>query len=530
MKIQNRTGKRTIIIVLVVMIILVIWWSELSTLFSPVSYNDVDSMVEDTMDRSATPGVAMVTSKKGELEYKYYGYADVKNQKKVNEESLFELGSTTKAFTALAIILLEDEGYIAGSDSITDYLTWFTPTYKGEQVNITIDQLLAHTSGIPSWSIRLIPEGISDNMLEKTIHNISTITLVTYPGTKHNYATVNYDVLALIIEEVTGQKYQDFVTDNILIPLEMRDSYFSTGQEDISDKLTKGYKVFFGKSIEYSAPRYYGNIAAGYLVTNVKDLGNWINAQLGIGDIPDMLKNAINKSHEVDKKTAGYEDANNYYSYGWSNDIESKVINHSGSNPNYSSQVIIDLEKQEAVFVVANMNSSVPTQIAYNTYDDMNGKQMSKFSYDDLNILLDLVFSVLSIITLVRLCSKIIKFVIGIKQTTNNEHMKTKNIKMKNVKIRNINTKNLKNENIKTEKKTWKIVRIIIASVLRIILLVFIIIWPYLIDYNYYLIKVWMPNAILVWEVLAIINCILSIITKLKSILSIRKPKYYLPQ
>lgn len=270
MKIKKSTGT-----MIVVIIILSIRWKELGTLFSAGSYNDVDSMVETMMDKSTTPGVAAVISKQGEIEYKCYGYADLKNKKEVNEESLFELGSTTKAFTALAIILLEDEGYIDGSDCITDYLPWFTPTYKGEHVNITIDQLLAHISGIPSWSIRLIPEGTSADMLKKTIHNISTIALDTYPGTKYNYATINYDILSLIIEVVTGQMYQDFVTDNILLPLGMTECYFSTGQENVSDKLTKGYKAFFGKSIEYSAPRYYGNIAAGYLVTNVKDLGYW---------------------------------------------------------------------------------------------------------------------------------------------------------------------------------------------------------------------------------------------------------------
>ncbi len=500
MKIKKRTGTTILVSLIVVIIILSIWWKEIGTLFSSGSYNDVDSMVETMMDKSTTPGVATVISKQGEIEYKCYGYSDVKNHKKVNEESLFELGSTTKAFTALAIILLEDEGDIDGSDCITDYVSWFTPTYKGKHVNITIEQLLAHTSGIPSWSIRLIPEGTSADMLEKTIHNISTITLDTYPGTKYNYATVNYDILALIIEAVTGQRYQDFVTENILLPLGMTESYFSIGQEIVSDKLTKGYKAFFGKSIEYNAPRYNGNIAAGYLVTNVKDLGYWINAQLGIGDIPDKLKRAISNSHEVDKETAGYEDTNKYYSYGWSNDVEDRVINHSGSNPNYSSQVIIDLEKQEAIFVLANLDSSVPTQIADNIYENMNGKQMRKFTYDDFNILLDLIFSILTIIALVSLCLKIIKLAIRKKQT---------------IKIENT--------------KAGKIGRITIRLVLRIILLVLIISWPYLLNYNYYLIRVWMPNAVLAWEVLAVINCVLSIIIILKNILVIRKEKYFLP-
>ncbi|MBS5933794.1 MAG: beta-lactamase family protein [Clostridiales bacterium] len=499
MKLKKGTGTAVCISLIVVIIIMAIWRKELSTLFSSGSYNDVDSMVETMMNKSTTPGVGIVLSKQGEIEYKCYGYADEKNHKNVNDESLFELASTTKAFTALAIILLEEEGYLASSDSITDYLSWFTPTYNGEHVNITIDQVLAHTSGIPSWSIRLIPEGTSDDMLEKTIRNISNITLDTYPGTKHSYATINYDVLALIIEEVTGQRYQDFVTDNILLPLGMTESYFSTGQENVSDKLTKGYKVFFGKSIEYNAPRYYGNIAAGYLVTNVKDLGFWLNAQLGIGDIPNKLKRAINRSHEVNKETAGYEDTNNYYSYGWSNDIEAKVINHNASNPNYSAQVIIDLEKQEAIFVLANLNSSVPTQIAYNIYEHMNGKQMSRFSYDDFNILLDLIFLILTIIVLVSLCIKIINLTKQKKQT-------------------------IKNENT----RSYKMGRLIIGLVLRIILLVLIIIWPYLLNYNYHFIRVWMPNAILAWEFLAVINCVLSIITKLRKIVVIRKKNVFI--
>lgn len=335
--------------------------------------------------------------------------------------------------------------------------------------------------------------------MKKTIRNLSTITLDSYPGTKHNYATINYDVLALIIEKVTGRRYQDFVTDNILLPLGMTKSYFSTGQENMSGKLTKGYKVFFGKSIEYSAPRYYGNIAAGYLVTNVKDLGFWVNAQLGIGDIPDKLKSAINKSHEVNKETAGHEDTNKYYSYGWSNDIEARVINHNASNPNYSAQVIIDLEKQEAIFVLENLNSSVPTQIAYNIYDHMNGKQMSRFSYNDFTILLDLVFSILTIIVLVSLCIKIINL-----------------------------AKQKKQMIISESTKSYKMGRLIIGLVLRIILLVFIIIWPYLLNYNYHFIRIWMPNAILAWEVLAVINCALSIITKLRRIVVIRKKNVFI--
>ncbi len=493
-KILSRTGSSIACVILFIVIITtVVCWNELGTLFKAGSYDNEDNMVETIMAKSATPGVAMVLSEQGETKYKYYGYADVNNNKMVTEESLFELGSTTKAFTALAVIMLADEGYLSYSDSISDYIPWFEPTFKGGKVNISINQLLGHTSGIPSWTIRLIPEGTTGDMLEKTIHNISDVALDTLPGTEHNYATVNYDVLAMIIEKVTGKSYQDYVTENILVPLRMTDSYFSTGQEKESDKLTKGYRVFFGRSLEYDAPRYYGNIAAGYLVTNLKDLERWINAQMGIGDIPDNLMNAIQQSHEVDIKTAGYEDKNQYYSLGWSIDTKNRVVSHSGMNPNYSSKVIINLEKQQAIFVLANLNSTAPSLIANNIYENMNGNHMNKFNYDDENVLIDLVFSFLVIIAVVILCLQAIKLVRGIKL------------------------------NIKDEKTRFrKMIGSSIGLILRIMILVLVIIWPYLLNYNYLMIGAWMSYSVYMWIGLTAINCILSIIINIKKIGIIR--------
>ncbi|MBQ4898746.1 beta-lactamase family protein [Paenibacillus sp. Marseille-P2973] len=495
MKILSKTGTSTIYVILLIAIITtIVCWNELGGMVRTGNYDTTENMVETIVSKSATPGVAIVVSDQGKIEFKNYGYADVSNKKRVTEESLFELGSTTKAFTALAVILLENEGSLSLSDSITDYIPSFEPTIKGEKVNITIHQLLAHTSGIPPWSIRLIPEGTTEDMLEKTIHNVSDIALDTYPGTTYNYATVNYDILAMIIEKVTGKRYQDYLTENILVPLGMTHSYFSTGQEKESDTLTKGYRVFFGRSLEYDAPRYYGNIAAGYLVTNSKDLERWINAQVGIGEIPDNLRKAIQQSHQVDIKTAGYEGENQFYSFGWSINTKNRVISHNGSNPNYSSQVLIDLEKQQAIFVMANLNSTAPSLIANNIYENMNGNPMHKFNYDDVYLLIDLVFSFLVIIAVVILCVQAIKLVRGIKL-------------------------NIKDEKTRFRKMTGSSV----ALILSILLLVLVIIWPYLLDNNYMMIKVWMSYSIFIWMGLTFINCILSIIINMKKIGILRR-------
>lgn len=493
-KILSRTGSSIGFgILFIVIITTIVFWNVLGTMLDEGNYDNEENMVEAIMTKTATPGVAMVISEQGETEYKFYGYADVNNKRMLTEESLFELGSTTKAFTALAIIMLADEGSLSYSDHVTDYIPWFEPTFKGEKVNITINQLLAHTSGIPPWSIRLIPEGTTEDLLEKTVHNVSDIALDTYPGTAYNYATINYDVVAMIIEKVTGKSYQDYVTENILVPLGMTDSYFSTGQEKEAAQLTQGYRVFFGRSLEYDAPRYYGNIAAGYLVTNAKDLERWMNAQLGIGDIPDNLLNAIQKSHHVDIKTAGYEDEKQYYSFGWSIDPLNRVISHSGSNPNYSSRVIINLDKQQAIFVMTNLNSTAPTLIANNIYENMNGNPMIRFNYDDSYLLVDLIFSFLVIIAFVILCFRAMRLVRGIKINMIDEKTRFR-----------------------------KITGISIAIIFRIMLLVLVVIWPYLINNNYSMIWVWMSYSIFIWMGLTAINCILSIVINIRKIGMIR--------
>ncbi|WP_310829143.1 serine hydrolase domain-containing protein [Paenibacillus pedocola] len=480
-------------ILLIVIITTVACWHQLGTLFTAGEYGSADEMVQTIMAKTATPGVAVVSSKQGKTDYKAYGYSDVEGQQQVTDESLFELGSTTKAFTALAIILLEEEGRLAYSDDVSDYLPEFVPTYRGGKADISISQLMAHTSGIPSWTIKLIPEGTTADTLKQTIHKISDIALDTYPGTEYQYATINYDILAMIIEQVTGSSYQDYVTQHILIPLGMTDSYFSTGQETKPDQLSKGYRVFFGKSLEYDAPRYYGNMAAGYMVTNLKDLEHWLNAQLGIGDVPDNLKHAIEQSHEVNLKTAGYEAEDLYYAYGWDIDPEKQLISHIGMNPNFSSQVIIDLKQQEAVFVLANLNSTAPSLIAQNLYGNMNGKPMTTFQYDDSNILMDWLFSFLVLLAAISVFHKALKLMSGSRSS-------------------------LLNERSGRRKRIGAGIHLII----RMLLLVLILIWPYLIHYNYYMISVWMSYSVIAWIGLAAISCVLAMVLNLKRMAAFR--------
>ncbi|MNC13977.1 hypothetical protein D3C75_617400 [compost metagenome] len=174
-----------------------------------------------------------------------------------------------------------------------------------------------------------------------------------------------------------------------------------------------------------------------------------------------------------------------YYSYGWSNEQDEQVIRHSGSNPNFSSQVIINLEQQTAVFVLANLNSAAPSLIAHNLYENMNGNAMKAYKYDDTYNLIDVGFSFLVLLAVISVTLKGIRLAGGSRGD-----------------IR-----------IERSRRRKRIIAGLSLS-LRLLLLVLIVIWPYLIQYNYYMISVWMSSSVFIWMGLAAVSCVLSVISR----------------
>ncbi|MCR4949009.1 MAG: beta-lactamase family protein [Treponema sp.] len=267
----------------------------------------------------------------------------------VDKHSMFELGSTTKAFTGLGILKLEAEGLISDSDSVTKYLEWFKPQYKGADAEITINQLMNHSSGIPVYTISMLPEGDENKVgLEETVRKIAHIKLDNEPGKVHNYATINYDVLALIIEKVTGQKFEDYITNKVLREVGMIESFFRTKDSD-QERIIPGRKAGFFGTWNYKAPTYYGNTAAGYIVSNTSDLAKWMRY---------VSKNIPFDSFPV-------TDSNIYYA-GWH--LYPETIFHGGNNPNFGTQVVISRDGKLGVFVLSATAGNVAVKIADGLY------------------------------------------------------------------------------------------------------------------------------------------------------------------
>ena len=272
----------------------------------------------------------------------------------VNELTAYELASTSKAFTGLGILQLEQQGLISLSDPVQRYIPDFRPTWQGEEIPITIEQLLTHTSGIPTYALDLIPEQpYTPGGLSESLSGIFDIRLDFQPGSKHSYSTVNYDFLALVIETVTGQGFEEYITANVLEPAEMTDSFFRS--DAVQENVTPGSRTAFLRTVPYNAPVYYGNTAAGYLISTPRDLMKWMKQVKTLFDF---------SAYPI-------TDDNPYYA-GWN--IDDDFVCHGGNNPNYCSYVIIDRDRDLGVFALSSKSGAIASVIAYYLYQMMCGE------------------------------------------------------------------------------------------------------------------------------------------------------------
>ncbi|GGG02048.1 hypothetical protein GCM10010913_24770 [Paenibacillus aceti] len=360
--------------------------------------SDIDDYIEDMMDKSKIPGMSVVIVQGNETVYqKGFGYADIKHDVPVTPETLFELGSTSKAFTALALLQLEDQGLVNLEDSVSQYLPWFETTYKKKPADIRLKHLLHHTSGIPFHSIADIPPADDDLALERTVRTQIGQKLEHEPGEKYEYATINYDVLALIIQQVSGMSYEQYIGQHVLEPLNLQQTYMF--REDAArEDMAVGYKLSVLRPVAYDAPMYRGNTPAGYIISNAVDVAAWLKIQMGTAPEANSFETWLARSHEPDRSVAPSGDGSSYAA-GWSVYQDGTgMLAHAGGNPNYSTYFVLRPADGYGVAVLTNMNSPYSGAAAQGIMNMLVGKEVPEPA-SDMYRSIDAISSVVLLLT-----------------------------------------------------------------------------------------------------------------------------------
>ena len=383
-----------------------------------IPFTEIEKKVRELMEEGDIPGLSLVIINGDQPVYvKGFGYADIKEQDPVTPGTLFELCSTSKAFTALAILKLEREGLVNLDDPVSKYLEWFFVTYKGEKHEITVRQVLHQTSGIPFKSIARIPISNADNALEQTVRNLSGYELRRVPGAAFEYATINYDILGAVIEAVTRMSYEDYMTKHIFQPLGLTHTRVGADRKD--PLMSTGYRISFFSPREYEAPVYRGNNPAGYIVSNGRDMARWLQFHMGL--LETDMQPLMEKSHQPDKSVMPIRNMSSY-AMGWHvYQFGSDLIEHPGGNPNYTTHVAFRPEEKKGVVVLANSNSAYTPHIANVALELARGNPMPEEftpgrTYDGMGSLVSLALLIYMLLVVFYLGSIMIDFFKGSRQ------------------------------------------------------------------------------------------------------------------
>lgn len=394
----------------------------------------IEKLINNYMNKGCIPGLSVTVVKDDKTVYqKGFGYSDIESQKKIDSKSLFEIGSNSKAFTALGILALEKEGLINLEDEVTKYIPWLKVKYKGNEVRITLEQLLHHTSGIPLESIERIPVSDNENALEDTVKTLVNIELDSKPGEKFQYATINYDVLGLVIQLVKGTSYEKYIKENVLKPMGLKNTYLYKN-DIVNEQIANGYKLEWLKPKIYDAPVYRGNMPAGYITSNGEDMAKWLKIQIGTLDGYQFNKDIIEESHKANRRVEPLEDGSSYAAGWFVYQRGGGEISHDGSNPNYSSFIVFRPDEKTGVAVLSNVNSAYVSAIGQGINEILQGKDYNK-DIKDLNKNVDKISIFIICISVLITISSLVFMLIALKDVLKKERYLCKKGKALIVKI-----------------------------------------------------------------------------------------------
>ena len=336
--------------------------------------DSIQSLVSEFQKETGCKDVSVVVYENGEASF--YG----------DSGGLYQIGSMTKAFTGLAIQKLIIEGKLSADDKISDLIPGFEAYYGSEKVDITVQNLLDQKSGLTN-NEKDYPSATEEMSLEEWAESMSGKELKSAPGSEYSYSNVNYNLLGLMIEKVSGMTCKDYMEKEILDPLGLKNTYVGMPNDD---RIIEGARLGYRHAFEYSIPVKEASIPAGYFYSNAEDMAGWIKIWMLEEEVPEEFKEAI-------KLTKEQLDAEGDYTSGWEM-FSDDVIGHSGGTPNYSSRIVFSDKEKCGVCVLTNLNVAASTDsLCNNIFNLLTDKEQGNITTDIWTIF-DTIFTVLSIV------------------------------------------------------------------------------------------------------------------------------------
>lgn len=319
--------------------------------------DEVDGYVKAQMQKQRIPGLSLAIVKNGKtIKIAGYGLANVELNVAASPETIYQSGSVGKQFTAAVIMLLVEDGKIALDDRISKYLADTPESWK----NITVRQLLAHTSGIANFAPTEINYRL-DYTDEELVKKAFAQPLVFAPGERWSYSNTGYILLGIIIKKVTGKFYGDVLRERIFEPLKM-DAARVISEANIIPNRANGYYIIKGelKNQSYISPSL-NRTADGTLYLTVADLAKWDTALY----TNKLFKKASLEQMWMPAKLTGEETYP--YGFGWfiNNVRGHRLIEHGGGWQGFTAHIARYADDNLTIIVLTNAFPADPSGIAH---------------------------------------------------------------------------------------------------------------------------------------------------------------------
>ncbi|HEY6952041.1 MAG TPA: serine hydrolase [Bacteroidota bacterium] len=354
---------------------------------------DLDKYVERVMREFDVPGIGLAVVKDGSLLLaKGYGVKKMGESGKVDERTLFGIASNTKAFTASALGILVEEGKLEWDAPVIRYLPWFRLSNPFVTHELTIRDLLVHRSGFGLGAGDLLWWPASTYDRKEIARRLQFIPLATSFRSAYAYDNVLYLVAGEVIEAVSGQTWEDFVTSRILAKVGMNDSNVRHGAAGSGSNVATTHAQIDG-IVRPIAPFTSDNTnPAGGINASARDMAKWLIVQMDSGRVADGSRLFSPKTTvqlwsivtplPIGSIPPGLETLSplkaNFSGYGLGFFLRDyrgyKLVTHTGGLPGYVSLVMMIPQLKIGVAVLTNQESGEAfNAVGYRILDDLMG-------------------------------------------------------------------------------------------------------------------------------------------------------------
>jgi CubicO group peptidase (beta-lactamase class C family) len=347
----------------------------------PVFVTDsLDQYIQRGMRDWQIPGLAIAIVKNGKVVFmKGYGVKKAGKIDPVNEETLFMIGSNTKAFTATALAMLDHQKALSLDDKVTRWIPDFRLADPLASREVTVRDLLCHHIGFGTFQGDFT-YWTSSLTRGQVIQKMSLIKAPYSFRTKWGYCNAAFVAAGEVVPAVTSKSWEDFVREKILMPLNMKRTLMLSKDLSVTKNAAASHTIYKGKLITLPYPMIDNLAPAGSMSSNVREMSNWLIAQLDLGKFEGkqvIPSEAINKTREPGSYMGVDQRENpetNFYLYGLGFELRDRkgklIVSHTGGVDGFVSSLVMIPSEKMGVIVLTNNDQNIFFQLLTNEIRD----------------------------------------------------------------------------------------------------------------------------------------------------------------